>query len=305
MPSPELRDLVDLLRQIGFGAETDITAMRTAMDQLGRTPVAGTVIEPAALGGVPGEWVRASDAASGTVVLYLHGGGYALGSPTSHRELASRLARAAGMPVYVPAYRLVPEHPCPAAVTDAIAVYRALRQSGLDASRIAIAGDSAGGGLALATVACLKAAGDHLPATVIGLSPWTDLALTGRSLVERHARDPILSAGVAAMEVTAKQYLGSADARDARASPLYSDYAGFPPLLLQVGTAEVLFDDAARVAARACAAGVPVWFDPWDDMIHVWHMFAGLLPEGQQAIDRIAAWLHRLIPVPTAGPVAS
>ncbi|MCC7365550.1 MAG: alpha/beta hydrolase [Dehalococcoidia bacterium] len=298
MASEQLNVVLDLLKQRGSAAgngELDVTATRAGMDQMAAQAAPDITVEPAEVGGVPGEWVSAPGADPGSVVLYLHGGGYVLGSPTSHRDLAARLSRASGMRVFTADYRLAPEHPFPAAVDDAVAAYRALLKSGIPASRLAIAGDSAGGGLTLATVASLKATGDELPATALCISPWTDLALTGGSLKSRAAIDPIIS-GDAAITAMASLYLGSADPKHRLASPLYANYAGFPPLLIQVGTSEVLFDDAARTAARACEAGVPVCFEPWQDMIHVWHMFAPMLPEGQQAIERMGAWLRERIP---------
>lgn len=294
MASKEFGELLEMLRSGGFSfsGEADIATMRAGMDSLAVTPPPDVRCETTVIGGIPGEWIAAPGATAPGAVLYLHGGGYLLGSPASHRDLAIRISRASGFPVFTAAYRLAPEHPYPAALDDALAAYHGLLASGLEPERVAIAGDSAGGGLALGTTLALKAAGAPLPGTVVAISPWADLALTGASIEARGALDPIIASPREGIAVNARQYLGDADAHDPFASPLYGDFAGFPPLLVQVGTSERLFDDAARVAARACEAGVPVSFEPWPEMVHVWHMFAALIPEGRAAIDRIGAWLR-------------
>lgn len=300
MPGPELQVVLDLLRQNPV-LTTDIATMRARMEAQAAAPPEDVKVEPAELGGVPGEWVAAPGADASTVLLYLHGGGYVLGSPATHRDLVARLSRASGLRAFLADYRLAPEHPFPAAVDDALAVYRAILASGVPAARVTVAGDSAGGGLSLALLVAIKAAGDPMPAAAATISPWTDLALTGGSIGSRAAIDPIIP-GADPIRFMAGQYLGSADAKHRLASPLYADFDGFPPLLIQVGTSEVLFDDAARVAARACEAGVPVVFEPWQDMIHVWHAFAALLPEGQLAIERMGAWLRERVPAGEALP---
>jgi acetyl esterase/lipase len=187
-------------------------------------------------------------------------------------------------------YRLAPEHPFPAAVEDATAAYRWLVSRGTDPAHIAIAGDSAGGGLTLATLIALRDAGDPLPAAAACLSPWVDLEGVGASMTSKAAVDPFVRKEM--IEFMAQQYLGGRDLRTPLAAPLYADLQGLPPLLIQVGTAEVLLDDATRIAERARAAGVEVSLEVWDDMIHVWQLFAPMLPEGQQAIERIGAFIR-------------
>jgi phosphinothricin tripeptide acetyl hydrolase len=187
-------------------------------------------------------------------------------------------------------YRLGPEHPHPAAVEDAVAAVRFVRASGVAPGRIAIAGDSAGGGLTLATLLAMRDAGDPAPVAGLCISPWTDLAMTGDALVTKAAEDPMVRA--ADLRLMAEAYLGGRDARTPLASPLYADLAGLPPLLLQVGSAEILLDDAVRLAERARQAGVDVDLRIWFDMFHVWHAFAQILPEGQQAVDEMAAFLE-------------
>lgn len=239
--------------------------------------------------GVSAEWIAAPGADDARAVLYLHGGGYILGSVTTHRDLCARLSRAAGCPVLAIEYRLAPEHPFPAAVEDAVAACRWLLHQGFAPGRLAVAGDSAGGGLAVAALVSLRDAGVALPAAGVAISPWIDLALTGGSLQGRAALDPMVqTAGLATM---AEAYLAGADPRSPLASPLYADLQGLPPLLIQVGMFEALFDDAARLDARARCAGVEVRFRPWDDMVHVWHLFAAMLPEAQQAIEEAGAFI--------------
>jgi acetyl esterase/lipase len=191
-------------------------------------------------------------------------------------------------------YRLAPEHPFPAAVEDAATAYRWLLASGTDPAVIAFAGDSAGGGLALGTLVAMRDAGEPMPAAAVVLSPWTDLALTGESLQSRAAADVMIKP--AGMAETAAAYLAGQDPRHPHASPLYADLRGLPPLLIHVGDAEVILDDSTRFAARARDHGVDVTLEVWDEMPHVWHAFAGLLPEADQAIERIGAWLTERIP---------
>jgi acetyl esterase/lipase len=246
--------------------------------------------EPLQVGSVPAEWVTAPGADASRAILYLHGGGYAIGSISSHRELAARISRAAGARVLLIDYRLAPEHPFPAAVDDAVAAYRWLVASGLTPPGLAIAGDSAGGGLTVAALVSLRDSGDTLPAAGVCLSPWVDLEGTGASMTERAALDPMVAAD--RLRVYANAYLGGADPRSPLASPLYADLRGLPPLLIQVGTAETLYDDASRLADRARTGGVEVTFEACQDMIHVWQIFASMLPEGREAIDRIGEFLR-------------
>jgi len=239
--------------------------------------------------GVPAEWVSAGNSSASRAVLYLHGGGYVLGSIQSHRELCSRVARAAAARVLLIDYRLGPENPFPAAVEDAVKAYRWLVKQ-VPASSIAVAGDSAGGGLTAATLISLRDQGVALPAAGVMLSPWTDLAGTGDSMKSRASLDPMVSGN--AVGPMAAAYLGGADAKNPLASPLYADLHGLPPLLIQVGTSETLFDDSTRFDARARSAGVDVTFEAWNEMVHVFQAFAGMLPEGQEAIDHIGAFIQ-------------
>nr|BAN08472.1 hypothetical protein [uncultured bacterium] len=250
--------------------------------------------EVVSAGGVKAEWVSAPDADAGRAVLYLHGGGYVIGSINTHRSLAARLSRASNARVLVIDYRLAPEHPHPAAVDDSVAAYRWMLTQGLKSARIAVAGDSAGGGLTVATLLAIRDAKLPLPGAGACLSPWVDLEGIGESMTTKAGVDPIVQkAGLLQM---AAAYLGGKDPRTPLAAPLYADLSGLPPLLIQVGTAETLLDDASRLAERARKAGVTVTYEPWEDMIHVWHLFAPMLDEGQHAVhavDRIGEFVRK------------
>ena len=295
MPSPQLERVLRMLemrRQGAGGARPSVATRRAGMDaffsSLGAT--AGVRSEEVDAGGVPAEWVSAPGADSDFALLYLHGGGYNAGSPVSHRELAGRLSAATGARVLVLDYRLAPEHPYPAAVEDATAAYRWLLRQGVAPARVAIGGDSAGGGLTVAAMVALRDAGDPLPAAGVCLSPWVDLEMSGESMRTRAKWD--LLVGREGLLDSAAAYLAGADARTPLASPLYADLRGLPPLLIQVGTSETLYDDSTRLDERARAAGVDATIQVWEEMVHVWHLFAPILPEGQQGIDAIGEYLR-------------
>lgn len=295
MPSPQLDKVLHMLemrRQASGGARPSVAERRAGMDaffgSLGATPDVSS--EKVDAGGVPAEWVSAPGADADRAVLYLHGGGYNAGSPASHRELAGRLSAASGGRVLSLDYRLAPEHPFPAAVGDATAAYRWLLAQGVASARMAIAGDSAGGGLTLATLVALRDAGDPLPAVGVCISPWVDLEMKGESMTTRAKLDPMV--GREGLLEAAAMYLAGADPRTPLAAPLYADLRGLPPLLIQVGTSETLYDDSIRLDERARAAEVDVTFEVWDEMVHVWHLFAAMLPEGQRAIEAIGEYLR-------------
>jgi acetyl esterase/lipase len=293
MASDELKTVREMLSAADLDRLT-VTERRAAAESIASQPPQGTTIEPVDAGGAGAEWVVAAGADSDRVLLYLHGGAYQIGSPATHRSMVARLSGAAGARVLSVDYRLAPEYPFPAAVNDAVAAYRWLLAGGTDPAVIAIGGDSAGGGLALATLVALRDAGDPLPAAAVVLSPWTDLALTGESLQTRAAVDVLIKP--AGMAETAQAYLAGQDPRHPYASPLYADLHGLPPVLIHVGDAEVILDDSTRFAARARDHGVDVTLEVWDEMPHVWHAFAGLLPEADQAIECIGSWLTERIP---------
>ncbi|TCF97248.1 alpha/beta hydrolase [Paraburkholderia strydomiana] len=242
-----------------------------------------------------GEWIeRSGEPAIGArpTVLYLHGGGYYFCSPRTHRSIVFGLATRANAPVFSLDYRLAPEHRFPAALDDATAAYRHLIAEGTAPESIVIAGDSAGGGLALATLVALRDAGDPLPAGAVLFSPWTDLAATGASIVDNDGADPMFSGP--AIAKAAKVYLGDMPATHPYASPVYADLRGLPPLFIMAGSTEVLLDDSRRVAANARAAGVDCELEVWKKMPHVWPIFAPFIPEANWALDRAAAFIGRV-----------
>jgi acetyl esterase/lipase len=246
--------------------------------------------EKVSAGGVPSEWFRGPDIEDARTVLYLHGGGYSVGSIDSHRELVSRICVASGMRALVIDYRLAPEHRFPAQLDDALAAYRFLLASGVDASRVVIAGESAGGGLTLSTLLAIRDAKLPMPAAAVVISPWVDLEATGESMIT-NARYDYIDRKV--LRIYAKRFVRDDQLRDPLAAPIHADLRGLPPLLVQAGGAETLLDDARRITARARDAGVDVTLEIEPDMIHVWHMFAPFEARGQQAIERAAAFMKR------------
>ena len=224
-------------------------------------------------------------------ILYLHGGAYIYGSPLLYRDLSWRIADAARAVVWMLDYRLAPEHPFPAALDDAACAYRWLLAQGADPRRIAVMGDSAGGGLTFGTLLKLRDEGEPMPAAAAGLSPWTDLTITSASSRLFAKSDPMLNLGDVKHYVA--WYLGDADRRNPYASPVFGDPAGLPPSLIQAGDDEMLRDDAVTMAERLQAAGVPAELELWPRMPHVWHMLARVVPEGQQAIERIGLFVQQ------------
>jgi epsilon-lactone hydrolase len=251
--------------------------------------------EPCDAGGVPAEWVRVPESRPARVLVFLHGGAYLLGSPATHRDLVSRLARAAGATALSVDYRLAPEQPFPAALEDAERALSWVRERA-EASELLLAGDSAGGGLALALLArCGPGSGVR---GVALFSPWVDLTGSGASIDERAALDPVITR--AYLEHSAQLYLQGADPRDPAASPLFGPLADLPPLLVQVGERETLFDDARRMVEAVRTAGGRAELDVWPEMIHGWQLYARLLPEGAQALEQagrfLAGCLHPATP---------
>lgn len=293
MASAELTGLVQELRANGPDLSAPPAELRAAFEaMLADIPFAEDLSSQAIeLGGIPGLRFGSPQERKGKVLLYLHGGAYVIGSARGYRSLAAELGRAAGATTYAIDYRLAPENPIPAAIDDAVAAYRALLGQGHAPSDIVIAGDSAGGGLTLAMLVALRDAGMPLPAAALLISPWADLSCTAASLVSKSQEDPALTAR--GLRDSAQLYLNGADVRDPRASPVFARLDGLPPLLVQVGTAEILFDDAIAVARVAGHAGTQVQLAIWPEMIHVWHAFAFMLPEGRAAIEEAGAFLRR------------
>ena len=242
-------------------------------------------------GGVPAEWVEMPGSVPGRSILYLHGGAYVVGSPDTHRSLVARIAAATNARCLAINYRLAPEHPFPAAVDDAVAAYRWLLAQGQEPSRVVVAGDSAGGGLTLATLLALRDTGLPLPGAGVCLSPWTDLEGTGASATDPRVGDPMIDAE--GLRGSGRLYLGGADPKHPLAAPLHADYRGLPPLLIQVGTREILLDDSTRVAEKAKAAGVDVTLERGEGLIHVWQFFGTDVPESVAAIARIGEFVAK------------
>ena len=257
--------------------------MRAMYDGMGKQyPLPDDVrLEAIDANGVKAEWSTTPAADASRAILYLHGGGYVIGSIASHRHLAAELGRSAGTRTLALDYRLAPEAPYPAAVDDALAGYRFLLESGLKPSSIAIAGDSAGGGLTLATLLSARDAGLPQPACGFCISPWTDMELSGGTITTK-SDDPMVEEHSARR--MAADYVGTANPRTPLASPIHADFTGVAPLLIHVGSAEALLDDSIRVAGVAGAADVPVRLEVWPEMLHVWHFFHPILGDARKAI---------------------
>ena len=295
MASKQLQGLLESFRS-GGPFKGDLMAMRKMMSRAPAYPKPDDITwESVDAAGVRAEWVTPEDCEPGRVVMYLHGGGYATGTAEAFRGLSSHLARAARARVLAVDYRLAPEHPFPTALDDALAAYDLIISSGYAPEHIALIGDSSGGGLALGTLVALRDRGAPLPATAVCLCPWTDMTLCGASVEENADTDPMVQA--ATLALMADAYLGERDRRTPTASPLFADLVGLPPLLVQVGAGELLVDDAKRLAERATAAGVEVTLEVWDDVFHVWHSFADLLPEARDAIERIGTYVDQKLSV--------
>jgi epsilon-lactone hydrolase len=241
----------------------------------------------------PAEWLRPPGARADAALLYLHGGGYVIGSPRSHRHLAAAIARAAGTATLLLDYRLAPEHPFPAALDDAVAAYQWLLGRGLAPSRIVVAGDSAGGGLTVATLLAARDRGLPLPAAGVCISPWVDLTCSGATYATKAAVDPIVTRQ--SVNMMAEAYTGDCDPKAPLVSPLYADLRGLPPVLVHVGSDEVLLDDALGLAERARSAAVDVTLEEWPAMIHVWHWFLPMLAEAERAIGVIGRFVRARI----------
>jgi acetyl esterase/lipase len=269
---------------------------RKRLDDVGSVwPVADDVKTTSVdVNGVPGEWSIVPGSDPSRVLVFFHGGGYCSGSIVSHRRLVTEAGRAAGVRTLAIAYRLAPEHPFPAAYDDVLTAWRFLRAQNIAGAHIAIGGDSAGAGLALALIGRLRDAQEQLPGCAWLISPWTDLTMSGSTLSSKEAVDPLIH----------KQYLieladaylpPGMDRKDSRVSPLYADLKGFPPLLIQVGAAETLLDDATRFAAVAGSADVHVTLEIWPQMIHAWPLWNARLEPGRRALASAGAFIRQYL----------
>jgi epsilon-lactone hydrolase len=288
MADPE----IDLIRKIltSQPRPADLAERRKRLDALGmRYAVAPDVrVEPVDASGVPAEWTSVADADPGRVILFLHGGGYISGSINSHRHMISEAGRQAGARTFAVDYRLAPEHPFPAALDDALTAYKFLLSSGYRPEHIALTGESAGGGLVLATAVTLRDKGLPLPAYLWCSSPWVDLEMSGSSMVTKAAVDPLIQKSY--LQELATAYLNGSNPRASLVSPLYADLRGLPPMLIQVGSAETLLDDAIRLAGAAGTADVSVRLEVWPDMIHAWHLFYQQVAAGRRALAAVGVF---------------
>jgi acetyl esterase/lipase len=272
----------------------DVAAARAMTD---RVPFGAKLpntwrVRPVSEGALQGEWIEpeaADHPERQRCILYFHGGAYIAMSAKSYRAITSRLAVGSDAPLFALDYRLAPEHPFPAALDDALAAYRALLAAGTPPRRIVVAGDSAGGGLALALLIALRDANEAMPAAAVLFSPWTDLAATGQSLVDNNAADALFFGSFIAP--VAQHYLADTPGTHPLASPVYADLTGLPPFLVQVSASEVLLDDSRRVADNARRAGVDVTLRVWPDLPHVWQFFATLMPEGRAALREATGYI--------------
>ena len=293
MAGPEIVKLKRILREKGAAASdapVPLEQRRAGMEKMAFKVAEDVGVETVTVAGRPAEWLRAPGAQSERAILYLHGGGYVMGSPNTHRSLGGEVSRSSQASVLMLDYRMGPEEPFPAAVEDGVAALQWLIDQGFAPKNIAIAGDSAGGGLTAATLVAARDKGIAMPAAAVCISPWSDLTCSNESYQTRAEADPMIDQkGISG---TAGLYLKGKDATDPYASPNFADLRSLPPLLIHVGRDEVLLDDAIKLDAKATAEGVDSTLEIWDDMIHVWHAFHPMLPEGRDGIQRIGEFLQ-------------
>ncbi|PYJ20177.1 MAG: alpha/beta hydrolase [Verrucomicrobia bacterium] len=266
---------------------------RKRLDDVGSVwPVADDVkLEAVDVSGLQGEWSIVPGSEPSRVLMFFHGGGYCSGSIVSHRRMVTEAGRAGGMRTLAVAYRLAPEHPFPAAYDDALTAWRFLRNQGIPPARIAVGGDSAGAGLAIALIGQLRDAHEERPGCAWLVSPWTNLTMSGSTFATKDGVDPIIHKEY--LNELANAYLPTGiDGKDPRVSPLYADLTSFPPLLIQVGSAETLLDDATRFASAAGVADVPVTLEIWPHMIHAWHLWNAHLEDGRRALANAGAFIR-------------
>lgn len=276
-----------------ISADSDIPRMRRLFDRVSywTRPARGVDVRRTVIAGVDCDWLVPRGCADAPVLYFLHGGAYVTGSSVTHRKMVSHVAVAAGMRALLPNYRLAPESPFPAGLDDCVAVYRELVAGGIEPGQMAIAGDSAGGGMAVATLLSLRDAGDTLPRTACLLSPWLDLSAQGESLVTRARLDPWFRAEQ--MAGAARHYCSEDQVSNPLVSPVYADVDGLPPTLIQVGDHEILLSDSTRLNNKLAAAGVPAVLQVWPQMWHVFQFFIGRMPESKRAIRDIGRYLDR------------
>ena len=295
--SPQLNQVIESYRA---RAQARLTAPRWSVDDDRASFERATAdfpldkevrCERISAGGVTSEWISAPGADVSKTLLYLHGGGYVIGSMRTHRAMLARMSAAAKVRVLGLDYRLAPEHVFPAPVEDSVAAYRWLLSTGADPRKIVVGGESAGGGLVVSLMVALRYLGEPMPAAGICISPWTDLEQTGGTISSNAEVDPSVSRE--RLQWFADNYLGGKDARAPLASPIHADLSGLPPLLIMVGSIEVLVDDAKRLDAGGKDASVDTTLEVWDDMPHNWQLYPHILPEAQRAIDRVGTFIQK------------
>lgn len=252
----------------------------------------------ASINGLAAEWLAPRNAREGKLLLYLHGGAYIMGGCRTHRQLVGHIAKYAGVTALLPEYRLAPEHPFPAAIEDATGIYRFLLEQGYAAEDIVIAGDSAGGGLTMATLLSLRHSGDPLPAAACLLSPWLDLAGSGDSMTTHAQKDPWFRPED--LPVVTGHYCDASQLKNPLVSPVYANVAGLPPLYIQVGADEILLSDSTRIADKVMAAGGHADLEIWPEMWHVFQMFLHFMPESRQAVQKLGAYVRQALNVEEA-----
>ncbi len=276
-----------------FNTSRTVQAQRRALEDFAKLSILPikTKIQPLQIGKMSAEWISVCNTREECALLYLHGGAYNIGSLNTHRDIAARISKASKVKTLLIDYRRAPEHSHPAAVEDVVMAYRWLLKNQFSPQNIVIAGDSAGGGLAIAALVSLRDDGDPLPAAAVCLSAWTDLEGTGESFTTHVQSDPFLTPEW--LRFMAKHYVANNDARMPLISPLYADLHDLPPIFIQVGSDEILLSDSTRLAERAREAGVDATLDVWEGMWHVWHFFAGQMPEGNRAMKEVGKFIHK------------
>jgi len=286
--------VLQLVRKRIFTNTNHLTLRKVVDSAAGRAPSPPAEVDfrSETIEGVPCLWVKALGSEPQKIILYFHGGGYIFCSAhTTHKDILWRISQASRCRILAVDYRLAPENPYPAAINDAVSVYQWLLAQQYKSHHIAVVGDSAGGGLAYGSVLKIRDMGLPLPACTVTMSPWTDLAVTGESIITNLKRDTLIPGD--GLSQGAEYYLNGTDPRDPYASPLYGDHRGMPPTLIQVSSDEVLLDDSRRLAAKYKAAGVPVEIEIWQGLPHVWQSLAMFIPEGRAAIKKIGEFLRK------------
>lgn len=291
LQSATARMIIKMMRSALFIHKTETITHRVSFERIASITKFPRFVdmEEVTYAGIPAAWFRPHKSSDDKVILYLHGGGYCVGSYNTHRAMIARIARAAGHPVLAINYRKAPENPYSAAVDDAVAAYSQLLKDGWNS--IFLSGDSAGGGLSLALTFKLRDFNMKMPTGLALISPWTDLAATGDSIRSKADVDPLIEPRL--LEIFAKKYYGDNDPKNPYISPLYGTFEHFPPTYIQVGGNEVLLDDSTRLSQKMKKAGVKVEFELWDNMMHVWHYLAGIVPEANMAIEKIGAFVQK------------